>query len=506
MELARGPHACDRSGVSEAPIPHAPDRVSAAALRTALHELGYEAPQIQARLGSGDELLMRTSDIPVHVRRLGEEDALALLLRLFLLGLPTPLATVKRVVAPELLELLGRCRLLGRADGELRATARLVPHDELLIASDYPDPGGRADHVPGVQRPSATLSHLTVRQPVTCALDVGTGNGIQAILAATHADRVVATDVNERALAFAAFNAALNGVENVELRRGSFFEPVEGERFGLVVCNPPYVISPESAYLFRDSGLGRDAVSAELVERLPAFLEEGGFASITVSWVQEGDDPTTTPRRWLERSGCDFWIFHTGSEDPLTSAAGWNSAATDDPEAYGQAIDRWVEYFRSEGIEAIAYGCLVLRRRSGGPTWGRATQLPRRVRSRASEQLERLFAAQDYLARLPSEERLLEARLRLVERAVLEQAHRLEDGRWEEEAATLRLDEGLEFKASLDETTVRIVSALDGATPLQEALERIAAEDGPSRDDVLEAGTRLARQMLELGFVVPVEA
>ena len=39
------------------------------------------------------------------------------------------------------------------------------------------------------------------------------GNGIQAILLAAYAERVVATDVNVRALAYAAFNAALNGAD-----------------------------------------------------------------------------------------------------------------------------------------------------------------------------------------------------------------------------------------------------------------------------------------------------
>jgi methylase of polypeptide subunit release factors len=79
-----------------------------------------------------------------------------------------------------------------------------------------------------VHGPSLTLSHLTVRRPVETALDVGTGNGIQAILAARHSGRVVATDVNARALDFAAFHTHLNGVDNVEFRLGSFFDPAEG--------------------------------------------------------------------------------------------------------------------------------------------------------------------------------------------------------------------------------------------------------------------------------------
>ena len=77
--------------------------------------------------------------------------------------------------------------------------------------------------------------------------------------------------------------------------RGSFFEPVAGETFELVVCNPPYVISPESEYVFRDSGLGRDRVSERLVGELPGYLDEGGFGTIMVSWIQAGDDPAGRP-------------------------------------------------------------------------------------------------------------------------------------------------------------------------------------------------------------------
>ena len=86
---------------------------------------------------------------------------------------------------------------------------------------------------------------------------------------------MVATDVNERALAFAEFNCALNGVENVEFRSGSLLEPVLGERFGLVVANPPYVISPGLDVVFRDSGMERDAVSETVVRGMPDLLEAG---------------------------------------------------------------------------------------------------------------------------------------------------------------------------------------------------------------------------------------
>ena len=111
-----------------------------------------------------------------------------------------------------------------------------APTRELLLASDGFSEGESdpPDYV-ATYTPAARLCDmLTPRPHVGRALDVGTGNGVHALLAASHADRAVATDVNERALAFTALNAALNDLDNVETRSGSLFEPVAGDEFGLI--------------------------------------------------------------------------------------------------------------------------------------------------------------------------------------------------------------------------------------------------------------------------------
>ncbi len=73
---------------------------------------------------------------------------------------------------------------------------------------------------------------------------------------------MVATDVNARALRMARFNAALNDLSAIDVRDGSFFEPVAGERFDLISTNPPFVISPATGerLVYRDSGLPGDRV------------------------------------------------------------------------------------------------------------------------------------------------------------------------------------------------------------------------------------------------------
>ena len=67
-----------------------------------------------------------------------------------------------------------------------------------------------------------------MREPVGSALDLGTGCGVQALHLAGHAGRVVATDVNSRALWMTRLNAELNGAD-VDVRDGSLFDRSGGE-------------------------------------------------------------------------------------------------------------------------------------------------------------------------------------------------------------------------------------------------------------------------------------
>ena len=101
----------------------------------------------------------------------------------------------------------------------------------------------RPDYVLGASPASLTLAEITMRGHAGRALDLGTGCGVQSYHLSRHADRVVATDLNPRALRLARLGAALSGMD-VDFREGSLYEPVVGERFDLIVSNPPYVMSP----------------------------------------------------------------------------------------------------------------------------------------------------------------------------------------------------------------------------------------------------------------------
>ncbi len=499
-----GGRSGDGSGVRSAsvtiPPPPTADRAAAAKAREQLRQAGYDREGIQRALRVGGELLTRAADRPVYLRRLTGDGPLEALIRLFLLDETVPAEEAERALAPDGPGPLVELGLLGETDAGLQALARVVPHGAVFVASDLSSAeAGFADFVAAVHRPSVTLADLTIRRPVARALDMATGNGIQAILAAELSERVIATDLNERALAFAETNAALNGVDNIEFRHGSFFEPVAGETFGLVVSNPPYVISPENDYLFRDSGLGRDRVSERLAGELPGYIEEGGFGTMMASWVQAGDDFTARPASWLDGLGCDVWVLHTAVDDPLTTAAAWNRYRASDEEEYAAAIDRWRDYFAEEGIEAVAYGAILVRRRSGAANWARTRELPAVPRERPVAHVMRLFTGVDAAESLADDAAVQRGRFALVEGALIERRLRRDPSGWAE-AASLTTTIGIPFSAELDGFTATFLTQLDGTRPLGEVVTSLAeAFDAPA-DRLLASGSAIARELLELGL------
>jgi len=108
-------------------------------------------------------------------------------------------------------------------------------------------------------------------------LDLGTGSGFLAILSSKlGADRIVATDVSRRALEVARENARLNGVDNIDFRLGSVYEPVEDEVFDLIICNPPMTPSKDPLPEYTWGGIDGRAILEQVVKDAPRHLRRGG--------------------------------------------------------------------------------------------------------------------------------------------------------------------------------------------------------------------------------------
>jgi HemK-related putative methylase len=113
-------------------------------------------------------------------------------------------------------------------------------------------------------------------------LDMGTGSGVCAIIAARHARKVTAVDINPAAVRCARANLLLNGLaDRVEVLEGDLFAPLAGRRFDVILFNPPFL-----------QGVPRDAAdrawrSTDVPERFATQLRDhlapSGFALVLLS-------------------------------------------------------------------------------------------------------------------------------------------------------------------------------------------------------------------------------
>ncbi|HEV7785213.1 MAG TPA: methyltransferase, partial [Thermoanaerobaculia bacterium] len=119
-------------------------------------------------------------------------------------------------------------------------------------------------------------------------LDVGTGSGAGSVFAARRGFRVVAVDVNPEAVRCARINALLHRLEErIDVRQGDLFSPVAGERFDLVLFNPPFFRGEPAG------GLDRAWRGTDVLERfaagLPEALTPDGTALLCLSTDGDGD-------------------------------------------------------------------------------------------------------------------------------------------------------------------------------------------------------------------------
>lgn len=417
-------------------------------------------------LGSTLRILPRI-DTELHERRLaGDRSEVATLVKLFALAAPVSVDDAAQALAPVDPEMLVQTGLAALEGDVLRPLGRVGSYSGVVIASDVFRGPDVSSLVTGVSPVGRHVDRVTIRRPVRTALDLGTGPGIQALLAASHSERVVATDLNERAVAYTRFNAALNDVSNIDARTGNWFEPVEGERFDLIVANPPYIVSPETGLFYRDGNLLADAVTQKLLQEAPAHLEEGGFAHVMGNWIHGRDEDWRVPvESWLAGSGCDALLLKYAGVDLVSYAAQWNvPLAAEGAEPFLGAVDRWLDYYRREGIEAITEGLVVLRRRSGGRNWVRAIDVPGRPSKPAGEHLLRLFEARDRREELADDDALFAMRFGPV--PGLQVSRRAQGPNLADQEARVQLENGIGFAAPVPPAFAEQLASLDDSTGL----------------------------------------
>ncbi|MFX0170044.1 MAG: HemK2/MTQ2 family protein methyltransferase [Candidatus Hodarchaeota archaeon] len=123
-------------------------------------------------------------------------------------------------------------------------------------------------------------AHLDV-SPDDLVLEVGTGCGLVAIVAAKAGAKVVATDQSVLAVENARENISLHNLDfQIEVRQGSYFEPIRpNEKFSLIAFNPPYLPSTDQDPAFDlawSGGVTGREVSNTFLTQSPNYLTKDG--------------------------------------------------------------------------------------------------------------------------------------------------------------------------------------------------------------------------------------
>ncbi|MFG1805794.1 methyltransferase [Streptomyces sp. NPDC049040] len=499
--------------------PRLPVPDSARALRDDLRAAAFTADGCLDLLGAvAYAALSRAETVPA-LRATRGAGPLETLVRLFLLQCPVPWERA-RAALPGLDGHTADGWLLRDGD-EVRATVDVRPYAgdggaDWWIVSDLgcavggaggigSAPGvDRADLVLGVGGASTTLAGLTVREPVGSALDLGTGSGVQALHAARHATRVTATDLNPRALHFARLTLALSGAHEPDLRRGSLFEPVGDERYDLIVSNPPFVISPDSRFTYRDGGMGGDDLCRTLVQQAADHLNDGGWCQLLANWQHtEGQDWRERVSGWVPR-GCDAWIVQREVQDVAQYAELWLRDGGDhraDPAAYAARYDAWLDDFERAKVSGVGFGWITLRKSGAQQPVITAEEWPHPVEQPLGPHIAAWFARQDFLRRHDDAD-LLEARFTLADEVVQEQVGM--PGAEDPEHVVLRSARGMRRATKVDTVGAGFAGVCDGTLPAGRIVDAIAQLLGEDPVVLRDRTPESIRMLVEQGFLDPV--
>lgn len=528
----------------DAPRSDRPDLL--AALAADLRNVDYTLDGVAALLGeSAYTALNRDQTIPAllatesAVRGDGPAAGLAAVVRLWLLAEPQEGETLDAALPGIRAEGLEELGLLQPVPGTGRFTAKadLRPYGwdrnedgsggaELWVASDlaaHQQAGVlRHDHVLGIGQASTTLVQATIRRHTRRALDLGTGCGIQTFHLLHHCEHVTATDISARALAFTRFNILLNAealsvdpdrlADRVSLRRGSLLEPVAGEEFGLVVSNPPFVITPRTAgedaagqFTYRDGGLPGDQIVSSLIRELPSVLAPSGTAQLLGNWeVAAGAEWQDGPQKWAGPD-IDAWFIQREQVSPGEYAETWLRDASEgrDRDHYRDAYAAYLADFESRNVAGIGFGMVWLRRPAepGGARIRRFEEITYPIEQPVGPHLGAAVERTDWLAAHQLEDADL-----LVAEDVTEERHQ-RPGAEHPGVILLRQGAGLRRTNLLSTELAGFVSACDGdltAGQIAGALEALLG--GGADFDAAAFRTGLLAEAANLvrdGFLIP---
>lgn len=491
-----------------------------------LSRAGFTADGITAHLGPEATEAMYRREPGVVLAATADGSRLSALIRFFILRRPATAEALGDMLTPKLaLALIDAHTVLPVAGAStyrvaVDVRAHVIAGKPRVVLSDLDAsmtdivPG--RDHVLGVGSASLSLLSATPCTPVESVLDLGTGSGVQALAQAGAATTVIATDVHTRALSFAEATMRANAVDNVELRQGSWFEPVAGERFDRIVANPPFVVGlPEVGHVYRDSGLDLDGATQRVLQDTPGHLAPSGRAFILGSWVHVLDEPwQSRVASWLPSRGVNAWVLQRDVVDPGMYVSTWLRDESIDPRS-DEGVNRtlqWLDHFADNDVHAVGFGWVMLEDIGDAPSEITCEELTHVFTDPLGPEAEEYFTRAAWL-RGKDRDTVLDATY-LVRPTVAVEDIKLADAEagmgFADEALRITRTDGPRFSHTVDAGVLSLISGLHpNGLPLRDVVGLYAASQGvsaPEGVEKLEADAAAAVvDLVRHGLVLPAE-
>lgn len=479
-----------------------PTREAVFELGLFLHQSNYDGQHLR-HLGLVEGVYGDMSNLNPLLEKTAGDDILHVLARLFFIAWHVDAKVCEAVFPKQVLQTAIDSGMLYRENDQIHSRVVVVPYkglhavcDAVRLRADAPD------KVTGPSRSTYMVSYASIRGQDEVTLDLGTGTGALAMEATTYSKSVIGTDVNARAIDFARFNAALNGVQNVSFCAGDAFQPVMGQKFTRIIANPPFFLSRASKYTFSDSPLELDGFTEQLARQAPSFLQDGGFFQMICEWVQVGDQPW--PERlkaWTERSGCDVFVLRRSeslftpvqySEHRMQEAQLLHNNPSPD------MFEDQLSHLKEKGVTLVCGGIFSMRKRSGSNWFETAIGNP--AGDELGESILRRFNQLTITHTRPEAE-LLKERYRFAGDAAIQQRHALKDGRWEVLGGEIISTGGFEGKFAVDSVVSQFLPLFDGNATIGEIATHVAEDLKLKSQEAEKRCIDLTRRLLRNGFV-----
>jgi SAM-dependent methyltransferase len=435
-------------------------------------------------------------------------DGLDALIYLFILGESLPAAEAASLFPPAFWDALGQTGLVTPdpvAATRSIAGVALYPIRDLFIASDRwvnPDHSARqmfSDVVyPSLTKSAKQFIDYTSYEPCEDFLELCAGTAPAALLASRSTKNVWATDIAERSIDFAKFNAALNGIHNVTFAQGDLYQPVEGRSFDRIAAHPPYVPVLQPAEIFYGGGESGEEITKRIIAELPPKLKPGGrLYCRTLGTEQPGQSFENRIREWLGDKHVEFDValFVFQNLEPRQFAVEETLIKNGGREQFAQ----WGALFSRNKVCDLVIGMVVIQRHAEQrPAFTIRRTMGKDAPAAAIEWAMRWEA--DLLMK-DAERELLRAKLKTTPGVEIIVRHVLRDGEISPGDFTLSIEVPFATDCKVQPWMALLLPRCNGKTTVAELFEIAKENEWIFSDTPPEEFSRLLATLISGGFL-----